>query len=57
MTTVELMGRLRAQKKMKRDIIELSHHQEQEMTTSHNWMTEDKAGKCYTYRGVKYCYS
>ena len=56
MSTVELMGRLRAQKKMKRDIIELSHHQEQEMTASHNWVAEDKAGRCYTYRGVEYCY-
>ena len=56
MSTVEVMGRLRAQKKMKRDIIELSHHQEQEMSSSHHWMTEHKAGKCYTYRGVQYCY-
>ena len=56
MSTVEVMGRLRAQKKMKRDIIELSHHQEQEMTSRHNWVTEDKTGRCYTYRGVQYCY-
>ena len=57
MSTVELMGLVRAQKKANRRNLELSHHQEQEMTTSHNWMTEDKAGKCYTYRGVQYCYS
>ena len=57
MSTVELMGLVRAQKKAKRSNLELSHHQEREMNTSHNWVTEDKAGKCYTYRGVKYCYS
>ena len=57
MSTVELMGLVRAQKKANRRNIELSHHQEREMTASHNWVTEDKAGKCYTYRGVKYCYS
>jgi len=21
------------------------------------WVRESKAGKCYTYRGVKYCYA
>tara|TARA_R110002020_G_scaffold182989_1_gene378882 strand:- start:1 stop:174 length:174 start_codon:yes stop_codon:yes gene_type:complete len=57
MSTVQLMGLVRAQKKAKRSNIELSHHQEREMVSSHNWMTEDKVGKCYTYRGVQYCYS
>lgn len=56
MSTVELMGLVRAQKKAKRSNIELSHHQEQEMTSSLSWMTDDKVGKCYTYRGVEYCY-
>ena len=56
MSTVQLMGLVRAQKKAKRSNIELSHHQEQEMTSSHNWVTEDKTGRCYTYRGVQYCY-
>ena len=56
MSTVELMGLVRAQKKAKRANLELSHHQEQEMATSHNWVTADKAGKCFTYRGVEYCY-
>ena len=56
MSTVQLMGLVRAQKKAKRSNIELSHHQEQEMASSLSWMTEDKAGKCYTYRGVEYCY-
>ena len=57
MSTVELMGLIRAQKKAKRSNVELSHHQEQEMTTSHNWIAQDKQGKCYTYRGVSYCYN
>ena len=57
MSTVELMGLVRAQKKANRRNLELSHHQEQEMTSSHPWITEDKAGKCYTYRGVQYCYN
>ena len=21
------------------------------------WLTEEKAGRCYTYRGVEYCYN
>ena len=50
MSTVELMGLVRAQKKAKRSNLELSHHQERELST------EQKAGKCYTYRGVQYCY-
>jgi len=51
MSTVQLMGLVRAQKKAKRTQIELSHHQERELSV------EQKSGKCYTYRGVKYCYS
>ena len=57
MTTVELMGLVRAQKKAKRSNLELSHHQEREMSSSLHWMAQDKAGKCYTYRGVEYCYA
>jgi len=51
MSTVELMGLVRAQKKAKRSLIELSHHQERELAP------QQKSGKCYTYRGVSYCYS
>ena len=50
MSTVELMGLVRAQRKAKRAQIELSHHQERELSTDH------KSGRCYTYRGVEYCY-
>ena len=56
MSTIEVMGLVRAQKKAKRANLELSHHQEREMATSHSWISQDKAGKCYTYRGVEYCY-
>jgi len=50
MSTVQLMGLVRAQKKAKRANLELSHHQERELST------EQKSGRCYTYRGVQYCY-
>ena len=50
MSTVELMGLVRAQKKAKRAQLEMSHHQECELAP------QDKHGKCYTYRGVEYCY-
>ena len=50
MSTVQLMGLVRAQKKAKRSNLELSHHQERELSA------ERKSGKCYTYRGVQYCY-
>jgi len=56
MSTVELMGLVRAQRKAKRSNLELSHHQERELSTRLPFITEDKAGKCYTYRGVEYCY-
>ena len=50
MSTVQLMGLLRAQRKAKRANLELSHHQERELAC------DKKSGKCYTYRGVEYCY-
>ena len=50
MSTVQLMGLVRAQKKAKRSNLELSHHQERELSV------ERKSGRCYTYRGVEYCY-
>ena len=50
MSTVELMGLVRAQKKAKRAQLEMSHHQECELSP------QVKAGKCYTDRGVEYCY-
>ena len=56
MTNVQLRGVMNAHNKNRRAQKELAHHQEQEFSTP-VWMTEEKAGKCYTYRGVKYCYS
>lgn len=55
MSTVELMGLVREQKRAARATAEKEHHQFNEFV-HHNWMTQDKTGKCYTYRGVKYCY-
>tara|TARA_Y100000015_G_scaffold39731_1_gene43895 strand:- start:941 stop:1108 length:168 start_codon:yes stop_codon:yes gene_type:complete len=55
MTTVQLRGLLRDRKSAVRKQVELSHTQQSEIT-KHNWVTEDKTGKCYTYRGIRYCY-
>ena len=57
MSTVELRGLMKAHDKNRRAQRELAHHQEREMNRTPVWLSEDKAGKCYTYRGVKYCYS
>ena len=57
MSTVQLRGLMKAHNKNRRDQRELAHHQEQEMNRSPVWLSQDKAGKCFTYRGVKYCYS
>lgn len=55
MSTVELKGRIREQQKAAREAAEKEHHQFNDFTR-HNWITQDKTGKCYTYRGIKYCY-
>jgi hypothetical protein len=55
MTTVEVRGLIRDRKRAERRNVELAHTQQLEMTR-HTWVTEDKTGKCYTYRGIKYCY-
>ena len=57
MSTVELRGLMQAHDKNRRAQRELAHHQEREMNRTPVLLSEDKAGKCYTYRGVKYCYS
>ena len=57
MSTVELRGLMQAHDKNRRAQRELAHHQEREMNRTPVWLSEDKIGKCYTYRGVKYCYS
>ena len=55
MSNVQLMGLLRAQKKAARKAAEAEYHQRNELVRN-NFITEDKAGRCYTYRGVEYCY-
>jgi len=55
MTTVQLRGLLRDRKNSARRELEMAHTQQAEMSR-HTWVTEDKTGKCYTYRGIKYCY-
>ena len=57
MSTVQLRGLMKTHEKNRRQQRELAHHQENDMGKRPVWLTEDKAGKCYTYRGVKYCYS
>lgn len=55
MSTVQLMGLVRTQKEAARKAKEKEYHQHNDFA-KHNWITEDKTGKCYVYRGNKYCY-
>lgn len=54
MSDVQLRGLLRVHNKNRRSQKELAHHQERELAPS--FLSQDKSGRCYTYRGVKYCY-
>ena len=56
MTNVELRGVINAHNKNRRAQKELDHHQRNELS-SPVWISQDKSGKCYTYRGVEYCYN
>ena len=56
MTNVTVNGMLSARRKQARTAIEREHHLANEMTVRHI-IREDKAGRCYTYRGVEYCYN
>ena len=51
--TARAMDRLR--RKTARAAIERDRDQQHELTVRHI-IREDKAGRCYTYRGVQYCY-
>tara|TARA_Y100001970_G_C13558028_1_gene520102 strand:+ start:224 stop:394 length:171 start_codon:yes stop_codon:yes gene_type:complete len=55
MTDVTVQGLLAARRKEMRSQVERKHHQKNEMQVI-SFVREDKAGKCYTYRGVEYCY-
>ena len=56
MSSVQIQGLLSAHRKNLRAERELAHHLKNELRTK-EWIKEDKAGRCYTYRGVQYCYS
>ena len=55
MSDVELSGLMSVHRKNRRAQRELAHHQKNELQTK-SWIREDKSGRCYTYRGVQYCY-
>ena len=52
MSTVELRGLMEAHDKNRR-----VQREQQDVNRTPVWLSEDKAGKCFTYRGVKYCYN
>ena len=52
--TVLVRGLVNAQKNAVRRRKEMAHHLEQELKPA--WVAQDTAGKCYVYRGVKYCH-
>ena len=55
MSNVTVNGLMRQRRKQARAAIEREHHLSNEMQTI-SFIREDKAGRCYTYRGVEYCY-
>ena len=55
MSDVSTRGLVKVQERAVRARKELQHHQANEIPTK-NWVTRDNTGRCYTYRGVKYCY-
>ena len=55
MTNVTVQGLLSARRKDLRSKLEREHVQRQDLQTL-SFITEDKKGRCYTYRGVSYCY-
>ena len=55
MTNVTVNGMLSARRKETRSAIEREHHMKNDLQTI-TFIREDKAGRCYTYRGVEYCY-
>ena len=55
MTNVTVNGLMSQRRKQERAAIEREHHLSNEIQTV-SFIREDKAGRCYTYRGVQYCY-
>ena len=56
MSNVTVNGLMSQRRKQARAAIEREHHLSNEMQVRHI-IREDKAGRCYTYRGVEYCYN
>ena len=56
MSNLIVQGLISARKKELRNQAERQHHINNELQTV-TWTKEDKAGRCYTYRGVQYCYN
>ena len=56
MTNVELSGLMATHRKNRRAQVEREYHQRNELQTV-SCFKEDKSGRCYTYRGVQYCYN
>ena len=55
MSNVTVQGLLNDRRKELRSQAERQHHMSNEISTK-SFVKEDKSGKCYVYRGVKYCY-
>ena len=55
MTNVTVRAMDNARRRKARSAIERDRDQRQGLTVRHI-IREDKAGRCYTYRGVSYCY-
>ena len=55
MSNVTVRAMDNARRKQARSAIERDRDQLRELAVRHI-IREDKAGRCYTYRGVSYCY-
>ncbi len=56
MSNLTVQGLISARKKELRSQAERQHHISNELQTM-TWTKEDKTGRCYTYRGIQYCYN
>ena len=55
MSNIAVKGLMACRRKQARAAIEREHHQKNDLQTM-SFIREDKSGRCYTYRGVEYCY-
>ena len=56
MSNLTVQGLISARKKELRSQAERQHHMQNDLQTM-TWVKENKSGKCYTYRGIQYCYN